>query len=58
MSGKKHLALKITPEQREHYRVHLGYIRCWAQGFAAAGKAPPHTIDTLRLIQVWLGGAK
>lgn len=58
MPAEKPLTLKLTADEREHFRVHLGYIRCWAQGFAAAGKSPPHVIDTLRQIQIWLGDAK
>ena len=55
----KMLTLKISEAERDHYTRHLGYVRCWINGFeAASGKKGPHVADSLRLIQLRLGEAK
>lgn len=58
MMAKKRITLSIEDSQRDHYVRHLGYIRCWISGFeAGSDKRGPHVADTLRQIQLWLGGA-
>ena len=58
MATAKQLKLTVDPERRDWMVKHLGYIRCWIQGFEAAGKSGPHVSDTLRQVQLLLGEAK
>lgn len=55
---EKIYTIKIKRAQLDHFHKHLGYIRCWIDGFAAAGKQGPYVADTLRLIQLLLNEAK
>lgn len=48
----------ITKEKRDDLVKRLGYIRCWIQGFEAAGKTGPHDSDVLRQVQMILKDMK
>ena len=52
------VTVAITPSKRDDLCKRLGYLRCWIQGFEAAGKTPPHDSDVLRQLQQLLKGAK
>ena len=58
MASDKLLTLKLTASERDHQHKSLGYLRCWIQGFEAAGKTGPHAADALRQMQVILARAK
>jgi hypothetical protein len=55
---EKTLSVKITEARRADIHKQLGYLRCWIDGFNAAGKTGPHAADVLRQVQILLGDAK
>lgn len=54
------MKVTIEAEQSRLDNLHkqLGYLRCWIDGFQAAGKQGPHAADALRQVQLLLGEAK
>jgi hypothetical protein len=50
--------IEIEEHRIADLQKQLGYIRCWVDGFQAAGKQGPHAIDALRQVQLVLKSAK
>ena len=53
MSGK--VTFTVEQSQVDYYIKALGRMRCWNQGFKAAGGLPPHDDDELRRLQIFFG---
>lgn len=52
--------IDLEPAHIEMLKRHLGYVRCWIDGFEASGKKGPAAshADSLRKAQLLLDGLK